>query len=70
MRYYRRKLACERLIADSGRPHTIIRITQFHELLAEGLAFAERLPVAPLPKTLQFQTIARPPTRPPLSRAA
>jgi uncharacterized protein YbjT (DUF2867 family) len=58
MRYYRHKLACEQLVATSGRPHTIVRITQFHELLAEGLTFLERLPAAAVPKNFQFQPIA------------
>ncbi|MFD9704576.1 SDR family oxidoreductase [Lentzea sp. NPDC059081] len=31
--YYRQKLAAERLIIDSGTPHTILRATQFHSLL-------------------------------------
>jgi uncharacterized protein YbjT (DUF2867 family) len=57
-RYYRRKLACERMIETSGRPHTIVRITQFHELIAMGLAALERLPVAPVPSSFRFQSIA------------
>lgn len=35
-RYYRNKLACERLVAASGIPFTILRATQFHEL-GEGV---------------------------------
>src|SRR6266542_2500038 len=31
--FYRRKLAAERLLEDSGRPFTILRVTQFHDLL-------------------------------------
>jgi len=57
-RYYRRKLACEGLITASGRPHTIVRITQFHELIAMALSSVERLPVAPLPTSFRFQPIA------------
>ena len=56
--YYRRKLACERKVAASGIPHTILRATQFHELLAWLLKSAERLPVAPLPLDFRFQTVA------------
>ena len=35
-RYYRNKLDCERLVAASGVPFTILRATQFHEL-GEGV---------------------------------
>ena len=56
--YYRRKLSCEQLVASSGIPHTILRATQFHQLLAWLLRSAERLPVAPLPLDFRFQTCA------------
>ncbi|MET7770160.1 SDR family oxidoreductase [Nocardia sp. NPDC005366] len=57
-RYYRGKLACERLIADSGVPYTILRATQFHELLAAAIGAAARLPLAPLPLDFRFQPVA------------
>ncbi|HVA59531.1 MAG TPA: NAD(P)H-binding protein [Mycobacteriales bacterium] len=56
--YYRRKLRCEQEISASGLPHTVLRATQFHELLAMLLRVAERLPVAPLPTVLPFQPVA------------
>jgi uncharacterized protein YbjT (DUF2867 family) len=56
--YYRRKLTCEQRVAASGIPHTILRATQFHELLAWLLRSSERLPVAPLPLDFRFQTVA------------
>jgi uncharacterized protein YbjT (DUF2867 family) len=56
--YYRHKLECERAIAASAIPFTLQRATQFHELLALWLRRAERLPVAPVPLRLRFQTIA------------
>jgi uncharacterized protein YbjT (DUF2867 family) len=56
--YYRRKLACEHEIEASGTPHTILRATQFHELIARPLRAAERLPVAPLPLRFCFQPVA------------
>lgn len=56
--YYKRKLACETAIAASQVPHTILRATQFHELLALGLTAAGRLPLAPLPLDWQFQSVA------------
>jgi uncharacterized protein YbjT (DUF2867 family) len=39
--YYRTKLAVERLVEDSGLPWTIVRATQFHDLVA-GFAAAQR----------------------------
>jgi uncharacterized protein YbjT (DUF2867 family) len=56
--YYRRKLACEREIAASRVPHTILRATQLHELLALALRAAGRPPVAPLPFEWRFQSVA------------
>lgn len=55
--YYAGKLAIERTIADSGLPYTILRATQFHELLRTVLALAARLPVLPA-FDLPFQPIA------------
>jgi uncharacterized protein YbjT (DUF2867 family) len=56
--YYKAKLACEREIEAAAVSHTILRATQFHELLASALESAERLPVAPLPLEWRFQTVA------------
>ncbi len=42
--YYRSKLACERLIAESGVPFTILRATQFHEFVGGLLRLQRRLP--------------------------
>lgn len=56
--YYRRKLACEHAIASSTTPYTILRATQFHELIAFLLRGAERLPLAPLPLDFRFQSIS------------
>jgi uncharacterized protein YbjT (DUF2867 family) len=55
--YYRAKLAAEREIAESGLPWTILRTTQFHELVARILGLAARLPVMPLPAGFRFQPI-------------
>lgn len=55
--YYRQKLDAEHLLESSGLPHTILRATQFHELVA-GLFAAQRfLPVVFAPK-ISFQPIA------------
>jgi uncharacterized protein YbjT (DUF2867 family) len=57
-RYYRAKLACEQLIKDGPAPWTILRATQFHQLIAMGLRTASRLPIAPLPLAFRFQSVA------------
>ncbi|WP_431967162.1 SDR family oxidoreductase [Nocardia sp. bgisy134] len=57
-RYYRNKLACEQVITESSVPHTILRATQFHELIAEILQRVEGLPIAPLPLDFRFQPVA------------
>jgi uncharacterized protein YbjT (DUF2867 family) len=56
--YYGHKLACEQEIEASGVPYTILRATQFHELIARLLHGAERMPVAALPLRLRFQPVA------------
>jgi uncharacterized protein YbjT (DUF2867 family) len=56
-RYYQAKLEAERLIQASRLPWTILRATQFHQLVllvAERLA---RLPVVPVPAATSFQPI-------------
>jgi uncharacterized protein YbjT (DUF2867 family) len=57
--YYQAKLACEERIHASGVPFTILRATQFHELLDERfLPPFFRLPVVALvPTDLKFQVI-------------
>ncbi|MET0693431.1 MAG: NAD(P)H-binding protein [Propionibacteriaceae bacterium] len=54
--YYREKLAVESLVAASGVPHTVLRATQFHDLLATMFATLSRSPVMPLPSA-PFQPI-------------
>ncbi|MDH3675803.1 MAG: NAD(P)H-binding protein [Anaerolineae bacterium] len=55
--YYRNKLAAESLIKASGVPWTILRATQFHDLIDRLLGGLTRLPVAFVPKNWQFQSI-------------
>lgn len=55
--YYRGKVAVERAVADSGIPYSLLRTTQFHELLRAVLAPAARPPVMPV-FDLPFQPIA------------
>lgn len=52
--YYKGKLAVEQLVA--GLPHTILRATQFHDLVHKVLAGAAKLPVMPLP-AIPFQPV-------------
>jgi uncharacterized protein YbjT (DUF2867 family) len=57
-RYYRRKLECERIIEQSDVPHTILRSTQFHELIDGLLTSVGRWPLAPLPLGAHAQPVA------------
>ena len=57
-RYYRRKLECERLIEESSVPHTILRATQFHELIDRVLTAVGRWPLVPLPLSAKGQPVA------------
>lgn len=52
--YYKGKLAAEQLV--TGLPHTILRATQFHDLVHKVLATTAKLPVMPLP-TIPFQPV-------------
>ena len=56
--YYRAKLAVEQLIEDSGLPWTILRATQFHELILRGCELLARLPVLLVPAATSFQPIS------------
>ena len=56
--YYKAKLGCEELIAGSPVPATILRATQFHQLIAMILRAAGGWPVTPLPLDLVFQSVA------------
>ncbi|WP_330295327.1 SDR family oxidoreductase [Streptomyces sp. NBC_00503] len=56
--YYRTKLKVERMLEASGLGLTILRTTQFHDLVAQALAAAAKLPVMPLPAGVSGQPIA------------
>ncbi|WKV75121.1 SDR family oxidoreductase [Streptomyces sp. PCS3-D2] len=56
--YYKRKLRVERLLEASGLGVTILRTTQFHDLVAMVADTAAKLPVAPIPKGVSVQPIA------------
>ncbi|APU39365.1 MULTISPECIES: SDR family oxidoreductase [unclassified Streptomyces] len=56
--YYRRKLQVERLLEASGLGVTILRTTQFHDLVAMVTDALAKLPVVPIPKGVRVQPIA------------
>ena len=55
--YYRVKLETEKVVEDSPIPHTILRATQFHDLLLRAVRALTSLPVVPVPKGLIMQPI-------------
>ena len=55
--YYRVKLDAERVIEGSPIPYTILRATQFYDLVLMALRFLGRLPVMPLPRGFLGQPI-------------
>lgn len=55
--YYRRKLADEQLIAASGLGWTVLRTTQFHDLVAAGLRLLAKPPVMAVPSGWCFQPV-------------
>ncbi len=57
-RYYRAKLAAEKLIEQSGVPWTILRATQFHSLVDQFLTGLSRLPWIFLLSRLRFQSVS------------
>jgi uncharacterized protein YbjT (DUF2867 family) len=54
---YRKMLANERVIAESGLPWTVMRATQFHDLIAFLLRMLAKPPVMALPSGLRFQPV-------------
>lgn len=55
--FYRRKLGDERLIAGSGLPWTVLRATQFHDLVAVLLRMLGKPGVMALPTGLTLQPV-------------
>ncbi|OBI85359.1 SDR family oxidoreductase [Mycobacterium sp. 1245805.9] len=54
---YRMMLANERTIAESGLPWTVLRATQFHDLIAFLLRMLAKPAVMALPSGLRFQPV-------------
>lgn len=55
--YYKSKLTVERLVADSGLPFTILRATQFHDLVLTMFSMQRRLPVLLVPARTSVQPV-------------
>ncbi|MFI5570071.1 SDR family oxidoreductase [Streptomyces sp. NPDC051740] len=55
--YYRSKLAVERLVEESGLGWTVLRATQFHDLVFTVLQGMARLPVLLLPARVKDQPV-------------
>ncbi|CAL9388592.1 SDR family oxidoreductase [Streptomyces sp. enrichment culture] len=55
--YYRSKLAVERLVEQSGLGWTVLRATQFHDLVVQVLQALTRPPVAVLPAHVADQPV-------------
>ncbi|WP_206305362.1 SDR family oxidoreductase [Actinacidiphila soli] len=55
--YYKAKLAAERLLQTSGLPYTVLRATQFHDLVLAGVQQLARLPVVPVPSGALVQSV-------------
>jgi uncharacterized protein YbjT (DUF2867 family) len=57
LRYYREKLAVEQLVERSGLPWTVLRATQFHDLLLTMFQRLSKLPVMAVPAGTSFQPV-------------
>ncbi|MEE6263055.1 SDR family oxidoreductase [Plantactinospora sonchi] len=55
--YYRVKLDAEAIVADGPVPWTILRVTQFHDLLDEALTRLARFPVLPVDPKIVGQPV-------------
>lgn len=58
LRYYRMKRQAEHIVRESDVPHTILRATQFHELIDLALSALAWLPVMFVPTDFRIQPIA------------
>jgi|ERR1022692_683847 uncharacterized protein YbjT (DUF2867 family) len=55
--YYRSKLDSERVVTESGLPWTILRATQFYDLILTGARLLAKLPVVPAPAGFVVQPV-------------
>lgn len=56
--YYRIKSLCELAVSESGLPWTVLRTTQFHDLMFAVAHALTRSPVVPVPRGLSDQPIS------------
>jgi uncharacterized protein YbjT (DUF2867 family) len=55
--YFASKRAAEKVVADSGLPWTMLRATQFHDLMLMVARQLAKLPVIPVPAGFRFQPV-------------
>ncbi|MEU5363805.1 NAD(P)H-binding protein [Streptomyces sp. NPDC005925] len=55
--YYRTKMAVEKLVEESGLDWTVLRATQFHDLLVQVFGVLSRSPVMMLPAGVRDQPV-------------
>jgi uncharacterized protein YbjT (DUF2867 family) len=56
--YYREKVRAEGVVQESGLPWTILRATQFHDLLVQVFTSAARIGILPVLAATSFQPVA------------
>jgi uncharacterized protein YbjT (DUF2867 family) len=56
--YFASKLAAEHAISEGGVPWTILRATQFHELMLTTASGMAKLPLVPVPSGFRIQPVA------------
>lgn len=55
--YFGAKLAAEGVVTDSGLPWTLLRVTQFYDLILKGAQKVAKMPLAPVPSGFRVQPI-------------
>jgi uncharacterized protein YbjT (DUF2867 family) len=55
--YFASKRAAERIVIDSGMPWTILRATQFHDLILTTARQLSKLPIVPIFAGVRFQPV-------------
>ncbi|MGW3041259.1 SDR family oxidoreductase [Kitasatospora sp. NPDC001159] len=55
--YYKAKLACERVVRESALGWTVLRATQFHDLLFKVFGVSAKLPVFPVVTGARIQPV-------------
>jgi uncharacterized protein YbjT (DUF2867 family) len=55
--YFQRKLAAERILAESGIPWTVLRAAQFHDLTLKTARAMAKLPILPAPGGVRWQPV-------------